>query len=150
MRNLFCLSPSKMFLCQFINSTFSSTVTHFTACGQRCILQVSTGWGDCLFKSVEGENKGNHEFLNPIVGFRAVKAAAVAAGFCNVVTEATCGVGVRLCVKERAETSAFAITLTPRRCSLPGRLQVVFLWSLLCSVVLRVWSPLGKCEVKEG
>lgn len=43
------------------------------------------------------EKKENHEFLNPIVGFRAAQAAAVAAGFSNAVIEATCGVGVRPC-----------------------------------------------------
>lgn len=36
------------------------------------------------------EKRENHEFLNPIVGFRAVHAA-VAAGFSNAVIEATCG-----------------------------------------------------------
>lgn len=49
----------------------------------------------------------NHEFLNPIVGFRAVQAAAVAAGFSNAVIEVTCRVGGQamrsmcVCVTER-------------------------------------------------
>lgn len=43
------------------------------------------------------EKRENHEFLNPIVGFRAVQAAAVAAGFSNAVIETTCRVGVRPC-----------------------------------------------------
>lgn len=60
---------------------------------------------DCLFED-DGERGGrlnqkekreNHEFLNPIVGFRTVQAAAVAAGFSNAVIEATCRVGVRPC-----------------------------------------------------
>lgn len=43
------------------------------------------------------KKRENHEFLNPIVGFRAAQAAAVAAGFSNAVIEATCRVGVRPC-----------------------------------------------------
>lgn len=43
------------------------------------------------------EKSENHEFLNPIVGFGAVQAAAVAAGLSNVVIDATCRVGVRPC-----------------------------------------------------
>lgn len=57
-----------------------------------------------ILKKMEGgkwlnqkEKRENHEFLNPIVGFRAVQAAAVAAGFSNAFIEATCRVGVRPC-----------------------------------------------------
>lgn len=65
----------------------------------------SSGWIDCLFEDDGGEKnklnqkekRENHEFLNPIVGFRAVQAAAVAAGFSNVVIEATCRARVRPC-----------------------------------------------------
>lgn len=46
---------------------------------------------------MEGGGLKDHEFLNPIVGSRVVQAAAVAAGFGNVVIEATCRIGVRPC-----------------------------------------------------
>lgn len=44
------------------------------------------------------EKTENHEFLNPIVGFKALQAvAAAAAGFSNAFIEMTCRVGVRPC-----------------------------------------------------
>lgn len=44
------------------------------------------------------EKRENHEFLNPIVGFKALQAvAAAAAGFSNAFIERTCRVGVRPC-----------------------------------------------------
>lgn len=99
------------------------------------------GWG-CLNQK---EKKENHEFLNPIVGFRAVQAAAVAAGFSNAVIETTCRVGVRrcrvcACFSERERlTCASAITFTPRAAQLnsaaAGRLceePLVFGGPLVC------------------
>lgn len=97
------------------------------------------------------EKRENHEFLNPIVGFRAVQAAAVAAVFSNAVMEATCRVGVRpcrpcvyVCQWKRARlTGALAITFTPRHHSLTELPQVGFIRSLFCSGVF--WSAVSMC-----
>ncbi len=107
------------------------------------------------------EKRENHEFLNPIVGFRAVQAAAVAAGFSNAVIEATCRVGVRpcrlsvcvyvcLCVCEREgdRRVPWLSHSGPRHHSLTGLLQVVFIRSLLCSGVL--WSAVSMCVKPIG
>lgn len=64
--------------------------------GQIACLKMMEGEGEKK-RLNQKEKRENHEFLNPIVGFRAVQAAAVAAGFSNVVRGATCKVGVRPC-----------------------------------------------------
>lgn len=71
-----------------------------------------------------------------------MQAAAVAAGFSNVVIVVTCRVGVRPLKKREIEVAS-AIAFTLRHHSSTGLQQVVFIRNLLCCWVL--WSVVSIC-----
>lgn len=103
----------------------------------------------------KGGKKGNHEFLNPIVGSKAAQAAAVAvaAGVSNAVIEATCRVRVRPCrpcvcvsVKEREIDGCLGFRIPPQA----SQLQWVAA-SCFYKEPLVFWGPPVRCpDVREA